>query len=247
MAGLDWLVARPVAHRGLHDAPSGIIENTFSAVSAAIEAGYAIEIDVQPDRDLEPVVFHDETLDRLTVATGPVCAHSASELGAIAFKNSDARIPTLTALLDFVADRVPLVIEVKSDWSGMPDFCARIADVLARYTGRAVVMSFDPKVLDAFRDIAPSLPRGIVAESFREWKPEGTSAWSRLTMRHLLHVGRTRPHFVAYCVDDLPAAAPILLRWVFALALLTWTVRTPAQAQLGRRWGAQIIFEGMRP
>ena len=37
MADLDWLIARPVAHRGLHDAAAGIIENTPSAFAAAID------------------------------------------------------------------------------------------------------------------------------------------------------------------------------------------------------------------
>jgi glycerophosphoryl diester phosphodiesterase len=64
--GLGWLTARPIAHRGLHDKTTGIVENTLSAARAAIAGGYAIEVDVQPDADLEPVVFHDETLERLT-------------------------------------------------------------------------------------------------------------------------------------------------------------------------------------
>ena len=36
---LDWLTARPIAHRGLHDGVSAI-ENTTSAFRAAIEGGY---------------------------------------------------------------------------------------------------------------------------------------------------------------------------------------------------------------
>ena len=36
MRSLEWLTARPIAHRGLHDAAKGIIENTASAFSAAI-------------------------------------------------------------------------------------------------------------------------------------------------------------------------------------------------------------------
>ena len=46
MAELYWL-QRPIAHRGLHDAAKGIVENSASAVSAAMGAGYAIEVDLQ--------------------------------------------------------------------------------------------------------------------------------------------------------------------------------------------------------
>src|SRR4051794_2404055 len=64
-AALDWLTARPIAHRGLHDKAKGVIENTVSAALAAVDAGYAIECDVQLTGDGEAVVFHDFTLDRL--------------------------------------------------------------------------------------------------------------------------------------------------------------------------------------
>jgi glycerophosphoryl diester phosphodiesterase len=39
---------RPTAHRGLHDAAKGIIENTAAAFEAAIAKGYGIECDVRP-------------------------------------------------------------------------------------------------------------------------------------------------------------------------------------------------------
>ena len=55
----DWLVARPIAHRGLHDRTAGLVENSLSAAEAAIAAGFAIECDVQDTADGDAVVFHD--------------------------------------------------------------------------------------------------------------------------------------------------------------------------------------------
>ena len=57
----SWLAAQPYAHRGLHDAASGIIENTPSAFRAAIDAGYGIECDVQISADGKRVALfrHD--------------------------------------------------------------------------------------------------------------------------------------------------------------------------------------------
>ncbi len=244
MAGLDWLTARPIAHRGLHDPKKGVIENTLSAARAAVEGGYSIELDVQPDRNLVPVVFHDDTLDRLTTGSGAVGGLTAEQLAAIPFKDTQDRIPTLKAFLDFVNDRVPVIVEVKTDNTGMADFCARVAEVLQGYEGRVAVMSFDPGAVDAFRRLVPALPRGIVAESFREDKPEGTTWWDRFKLRHLLHAGRTKPHFVSYCVDDLPAIGPLVLRWIFGLPLITWTVRTEDQRRHSDFWADQITFEG---
>lgn len=249
MAGLAWLVERPVAHRGLHDADAGIIENSLAAVSAAVAAGYAIEIDVQAAADGEPVVFHDEALDRLTGQSGPVAARSADTLSAIALSGSAAgdTITPLAAVLDCVAGRVPLLVEVKTDWTGMPAFCARIAEILRGYAGPVAVMSFDPGAVAAFRSVAPGLPRGVVAEAFRTWRPGPASPSRTFFMRHLLHAGQTRPHFIAYCVDDLPAAAPLGLKWGMGLPLLTWTVRTDSQRARAGRWADQMIFEGFRP
>jgi glycerophosphoryl diester phosphodiesterase len=65
-----WLTARPIAHRGLHDRARGVIENSLAAADAAVAGAYAIECDVQISRDGEAIVFHDETLERLTTAQG---------------------------------------------------------------------------------------------------------------------------------------------------------------------------------
>ena len=75
-----WLTARPIAHRGLHDAANGVVENTLAAAEAAIRAGFAIECDVQLSADGEAFVFHDETLDRLTDASGALIEKTAGEI-----------------------------------------------------------------------------------------------------------------------------------------------------------------------
>ena len=76
----DWLTARPIAHRGLHDAASGVIENTASAFQAALDGGYGIECDVQISADGEAMVHHDHTLGRLTDGSGFLEAMTAAEL-----------------------------------------------------------------------------------------------------------------------------------------------------------------------
>ena len=63
-------------------------------------------------------------------------------------------------------------------------------------------------------------------------------------MLHLRHAFRTRPHFVAFWVNQLPAPAPWIARNIFGLPLLTWTVRTPEQRERAARYADQMIFEG---
>jgi glycerophosphoryl diester phosphodiesterase len=155
---------------------------------------------------------------------------------------------TLGDLCDLTAGRVPLVIEVKSRFDGDRKLVKRMADVLAGYRGPAAGMSFDPDQVIALRELAPKLPRGIVAErhyAAEDW-PEASPA-QRAEMTHLRHFFRSRPHFVSYGVNDLPAVAPWVARHIFGLPLLTWTVRTSEQRERTARYADQMTFEGFVP
>ncbi|MGI9387983.1 MAG: glycerophosphodiester phosphodiesterase family protein, partial [Methyloligellaceae bacterium] len=149
MPPLDWLI-RPIAHRGLHRAQDGIIENTASAFEAAIDANYAIETDVRTSADGQAMVFHDASLDRLTTGDGDVATLAAAELKKTPFRATGDRMQALPDLLDQVAGQVPLVIEVKSDWNDPGPLERRIATDLAEYKGHVAVMSFDPRSVKAF-------------------------------------------------------------------------------------------------
>jgi glycerophosphoryl diester phosphodiesterase len=243
----QWLTARPIAHRGLHDASRGIIENSASAASAAITANYGIEADLQIAADGEAMVFHDDALDRLTETTGTIESMPSTTLRQVRYTGTTDHILTLGELCDLIAGRSTLVLELKSDFDGDTRLVRRTADVLARYAGPVAVMSFDPDLIAAMRHLAPKLVRGMVADRYYEhphWKFL-TPAQKR-NMAFLLHAPRSRPQFIAYRVDDLPSLAPSIARTVFGLPLLTWTVRTEADLTRARRHADQIIFEGFR-
>ena len=242
-----WLTARPVAHRALHDAARGIIENTPSAVDAAIARNYAIEVDIQLTSDGEAVVFHDDDLDRLTTATGPVPARSLAEMQAIELRGTADHTMTLAELLARVAGRVPLIIEMKSQFDGNTAVAARAAQVLAGYSGPAALMSFDPDLVAAIRKLAPGIPRGITMER-RYDDPEwaGLSSATKFAWGNLLHFPRTMPDFVAHYVKELPTPAASLAHMI-GRPLLTWTVRTEADRSAARRHADQMIFEGFLP
>lgn len=248
MRAPDWLTARPVAHRGLHDTARGIIENMPAAAQAAVAGNFAIECDIQLTSDGEAMVHHDDELGRLTEGSCALLRKTAAELKAVNFKATAERMMTLSDLCTLVAGRVPLVIEVKSHFDGDRKLVRRMAEVLGTYSGPAAGMSFDPDQVLALRETMPELPRGIVAERVyteADW-PQATAA-QRKGMLHLKHAFHTQPHFVAYWVNDLPAPAPWIARHVFGLPLLTWTVRTPDQRERAARYADQMIFEGFRP
>lgn len=248
MRAPDWLTARPVAHRGLHDAARGVIENMPGAVQAAIAGNFSIEVDIQLTADGEAMVHHDDALGRLTEGSGSLLGKSAAELKAVKFKNTPERMMSLGDLLTLVAGRVPLVIEVKSHFDGDRKLVKRMADGLASYSGPVVGMSFDPDQVLALREFAPNLPRGIVAQ--RNYDDD---YWKKLTreqrdsMLYLRHGFRTEPHFVAFWVNQLPAPAPWIARNIFGLPLFAWTVRTPEQRARAAHYADQMIFEGFIP
>jgi len=244
----DWLTARPVAHRGLHDRDRGIIENMPGAAQAAVAGNFSIECDIQLTADGEAMVHHDDALGRLNEGSGALLGMTATELKAIKFKDTSERMMSLSDLCALVKGRVPLVIEVKSHFDGDRKLVTRMAEVLSSYDGPAVGMSFDPDQVVALRELIPARPRGIVAERHyteADW-PEASPA-QRRGMTHLRHFFRTRPDFVAYWVNELPAAAPWIARNLFGCPLLTWTVRTPEQRTRAGRYADQMIFEGFLP
>jgi glycerophosphoryl diester phosphodiesterase len=246
MPALDWLTARPVAHRGLHDAAKGVMENTPSAVRAAIAAGYAIEVDLQITADGEAMVHHDDALGRLNEGSARLDAMTAADLKQVAFKATQDRMITLGELCDLVAGRVALVLELKSRFDRDHRLVARTVDVLRHYKGPVAARSFDPTQALMLRQAAPSLTRGLVAEGGfgqSEWDWAGATD----VFAYVRYALRSRPHFLAYAVKDLPATTPLMARNLLRLPLLTWTVRTEDDRRRAARWADQMIFEGFRP
>ena len=244
---LSWLTARPIAHRGRHDVALGIVENTLEAAGAAMVRGHSIECDVLLSADGEAMVFHDDRLDRLTTASGRVEERTAAELGALDLRGTSGRIPTLPALLDTIAGRVGLVIEIKSAFPRVPDerLVGRVAALLAGYRGPVATKSFDPEVVVAAHRLMPGIAHGIVADRMGDRAAcLRFSAPERFALAHLLHAPRSRPDFVSWSVDDLPALAPWAARRFFNLPVITWTVRSPEQADYARRHADQIVYEG---
>lgn len=243
-----WLTARPIAHRALHNAARGVVENTPSAVDAALARNFAIEVDIQLSADGEVMVFHDDTLERLTMGEGPAKALTAAQLKALELHGTADRMMTLAELLARVAGRVALIIELKSHFDGDTAVAARAVEILADYGGPAALMSFDPDLVAAVRRLAPAIPRGITMEhryDDPEWDilaPATKYAWG-----NLLHFPRTRPDFIAHYVKELPATAVSLARRATGLPVLSWTVRTPEDRAVAARHADQIIFEGFLP
>jgi glycerophosphoryl diester phosphodiesterase len=241
---------KPIAHRGLHDATGGLVENTAAAFEAALAKGYGIECDVRPSACATPMIFHDATLERLVEHSDPVHAHAAPALKQFKFRNSSDRMIDLAELLELVGGRQPILAEIKSEWQPPdPAFLKAIAKLAAAYRGPLALMSYDPAVMAVLKQLVPAAPRGIVSGLFEDgahWRGKlGPERAYRLS--HLLESRAAAPDFYAYHVGALPTPVTRFVREVLAMPLFAWTVRTPEERATASRWADAPIFEGFEP
>jgi glycerophosphoryl diester phosphodiesterase len=235
---LAWLTMQPFAHRGLHDS-AAVPENSLAAFDKAIAEGHGIELDVQAAFDGVAMVFHDATLERLTDFEGSVLSYGSGRLMEMRLKNSDQSIPTLDNVLEYVAGRVPIIIEAKSPDADFHPLCFSIRRALEGYRGPVAVMSFDPRIISWFHRNAPRIIRGLVLTDESAAK---VGFLARLGLPRLMSIWQSKPNFMAYDIRSLPSTLSRKLR-DNNIPLLTWTVRTPEQREAAREHADNIIYE----
>jgi glycerophosphoryl diester phosphodiesterase len=247
---LDAAFLKPIAHRGLHDPARGRIENSAAAFEAAIAHGYGIECDLRPAACGTPMVFHDETLARLVESPGPLNALDAAALKRLRYRGDNSPIVEFAALLELTDGREPLLVEIKSEWEPTDKrFLQGIAALSTAYKGPLALMSFDPAVMTAIRELAPGVPRGIVSGLYEGpgWWRDKLDEKRAYALSHFLESRPAAPDFYAYDVKALPTPVTRFVREVLGLPLFTWTVRTPEQRKIAERWADAPVFEGYEP
>lgn len=236
MSDLSWLTARPIAHRGFHDLNKTRWENTLSAFEAAAVRGYTIECDVHLTLDGEVVVFHDHDLMRLTGTEGYVWQRTAPEYASLRIGGTDDHPPSLREMLEKVDGRVPLVIELKGIPGHDDGLVARVGKLLARYRGKAAIMSFDHWLIRDFKKYAPGIPAGLTAWGDKEHEVEAHFP--------MLAHGIA---FTSYSVVHLPNPFVTFVRQRLQMPVITWTVRDQPMVDKTFAEADQMTFEGFEP
>ena len=234
----SWLVRNAIAHRGLHT--NEIPENSLAAFENAVLHDYPIELDVRLTDDDVPVVFHDDTLKRMTGADGYISNILSTDLGNYALLGTDQTIPTLAQTLELINGRTPLLIELKNNGK-VNRLESQVADMLASYQGQFAIESFNPYSLEYFKKKAPGILRGQLAMMLtKEEQPSLLKRYlsSRLRLNHI-----SKPDFIAYRGDDLPN----LYVTRAGLPVLAWTVRSNAEMERVAPYCDNIIFEKFIP
>jgi len=241
-AAWDLLFHPPIAHRGLWS-PHGPPENSLAAFQAACAAGYGIELDVQLSSDGEAVVFHDDTLQRMTGAPGRVRDRTAAELAELRLAGSEEKVPTLLETLALVGHRAMVHIELKTPYGEVGALERRVHEVIADHNGPVCVIGFNPYSHAWFAERYPGVLRGLDSYSYAG-APHMAEA-QRQAFARLEHVEIARPHFLALGLDMLPSPKAAALR-ERGLPVVAWTVRDPAQWAAVQGGCDNLIFEGFR-
>lgn len=240
-----FLTRLPIAHRGLHDANKP--ENSIAAFRAAIKGGYAIETDVRLSKDGKLVVFHDETLLRMTGAEQAVAELTADALAQLRLAGTRERIPLFSGFLEELRGEAPLLLEIKN----MPnadaeEYIGKISEALEGYKGEYAVQSFQPFYVKAFKKLHPEIMCGMLGTAESTKEDFGGSPFWRIkarVVRNLSFNRRVKPDFISYHFSDYPLKAIDRFEGV----KLAWTIRSQADEKLARKFAHNIIFENYLP
>ncbi|WP_039018771.1 glycerophosphodiester phosphodiesterase family protein [Halocynthiibacter namhaensis] len=243
----DTFLKAPFTHRGYHDISAGIPENSIAAFKAAIDAGYGIELDVQATKDADAMVFHDYDMKRLTGTQGPIQLCNLDEVCARPLLGNNEQIPTLSNVLDLVAGRVPLLIEIKDQHGAMGPVDGRLEHAVARalhgYVGPVALMSFNPHSVAVLAEAMPDIPRGITTENWLGEEEQLIPAARRAELVEIQDYDRVQACFISHQASDLHSPQVARLKALGA-NVLCWTIRNKAEETQARKVAQNVTFEG---
>lgn len=212
-----------IAHRG---ASAEQPENTLAAFRYALALEVdGIELDVRVTRDGVPVVFHDNSLRRLTGAPGRVAGKTWTELGSLRVRGREP-IPRLADVLRLTRGLAMVQIELKSG-PVAPVLCAIKT---ARAADWVILASFDHRLVVEARKLAPAIPRMLISE--------GRLA-PALLVRRLAACGATGLSVNQRSVRSAAWVRHFQLR---GYAVWSWTVNDLPLARRLAGWGVDALL-----
>ena len=239
---IEWLLSRPIAHRGYHTGDALCPENSLASFEEALGRGFPIEMDVRLLKDGSIAVFHDENSLRMTGIDSEIGELVSSDLKNFTLLGSHEHIPLLEEALDLVKCRTPLLLEIKNknDAGALEE---GVSEALQRYGGRCAVQSFNPRSLRWFRDNFTRVPRGQLSGTL-----EGLDIGyiEKLLIKNLLVSRMGAPHFVGYESHMLPNLPARVVRGG-GTPVIAWTVCSQEEHIRVSPFCDNIVFEGFDP
>ena len=232
------------AHRGLYEKDQSVPENSLEAFRRAAAYGCGEELDVQLSKDGAVVVFHDDTVDRMTTEKGRVDSFTLAELQAMPLMGTEHRMPLFTDVMAVLDGVSPTIVELKST-PNYQELCEKTLAILRTLKGPYCVESFDPRIVRWFYLHAPDIVRGQLTEAYSYWRKAGLPLWRCLMMHTLCINFLTHPQFIAFGRGHRPLCMPLGRR--LGTMTVFWTERPDSDHELlAKRYDCRI-FEHYRP
>lgn len=236
------------AHRGLYDLERGIPENSMPAFRAAVEHGFGAELDVHLMADGNLAVVHDSQLDRLCGREERIedlCLEDLKDYPLLG--GSGETIPLLDEVLQVFAGKTPLIVELKVVDGNAAALVDATKKALDRYPDLDYCMeSFYPSAVTHLKKHHPQVIRGQLSKNFANGS-DSTSRWQAFLMTWLLLTSFTRPDFIAYRWTDRSNPSLRLMRALYGVREVSWTVREKTAMDELVKDGCLIIFENFIP
>lgn len=244
------------AHRGLHnmnpafrrlknmnDSLDGDFpENSYSAIKRAADLGYGIEFDVHLTKDDIPVVFHDDTLNRMCGVKGYLRDYTYDELQQFCLLGTDERIPAFADVLKMIDGRVPLIIEYKVE-KNADKLCSICDGILSGYNGLYCIESFHPLAVRWYKTHRPNIVRGQLSEDFTRQKMN----IPYFLLSHLIGNCYASPDFIAYNCKHKNELSRNICRKLYKSLSVAWTVRSQEELEKVNGSFDLFIFEDFVP
>lgn len=239
---ISWIKETPIAHRGLHT--KDIPENSLSAFENALKNNYAIELDVQFTKDKEVVVFHDENLKRMTNDTRNIEDVNYDELKNLRLDNTNEIIPTLEEVLELVDSKVAILIEIK-DCKDYIELSEKTYEILKGYEGNYAIQSFNPFILEWYKNNASEVIRGQLSGTFTEGS-ESLNSFEKFVLKNMLLNFKSKPNYIGYDLEGIPKSKLESLRKK-GVPIIVWTVKNKEDMEKAYKYSDNITFEKFLP
>ena len=242
--GLEALKGHSYAHRGLHDDTRP--ENSMAAFEAAVEHGFGIELDVHLLKDGSLAVMHDSLLQRTTGAEGKIENLTKEQLSQYRLEGTEQTIPLFSDVLKLCDGKIPLIVELKTADNNYAALTEAACEMLKSYPGVYCMESFDPHCIRWLKQNRPEVIRGQLGGNF--FVPNSPVPWIlKFLMTYQMMNFLTQPDFSAYKFTDRKNLSNFLVRKLWGLQGVSWTLKTKEEYDTAVSEGLLPIFENFVP
>ncbi len=243
-SGLAELRKWSYAHRGLHR--EGRPENSMAAFRAALERDYGIELDVHLLADGNLAVIHDSSLKRTVGVDVQIEDLTTAQLSQYCLEGTGESIPEFRQVLELFQGRAPMIVELKAARNNHAELCRKTCEMLDAYPGIYCIESFDPRCVLWLKQHRPELIRGQLTEDY--FATGSALPWIlKFLLKHQLENFLTVPDFVAYRFADRKNLSNALVRKLWGVQGVTWTIQKKEDYDTAVAEGWIPIFEMFEP